>query len=194
MIRFFRLLANFSRIGLFAIGGGLATLPFVFALADSHAPDWTWLSREMVGNILAIAQSLPGAIGINFGAYIGFHYGMANGLPPVLGAIAGAIGLIIPCIIIICLVATALKAFQESPVVASLFKGLRPAAAGLLSAAGLGAFSISLWIAQAAVWYQHVNWLPVAIFVVLFICIHKIKLHPIVYIIAAGALGVVLGL
>jgi chromate transporter len=166
----------------------------VFELADSKAKDWIWLTREMVGNILAIAQSLPGAIGINFGAYVGFRYGAANGFAPVAGAIAGAVGLIIPCIIIICLVARVLTAFKESALVQSLFKGFRPAAAGLLSSACLGAVSISLWNAHAAVWYLHVNWLPVGIFVVFFLFIHKVKLHPIVYIAAAGVLGVILGL
>jgi chromate transporter len=199
MIRLVLLLINFCRIGLFSIGGGLATLPFIFELAD-HAgtswifEGWDWLNREMVGNVLAIAQSLPGPGGINFGAYLGFHYGVANGFNPVLGASLCAVGLVIPCVIIICIIARAMKAFQESPIVKSLFQGFRPAAAGLLSSAGLGAIMVSLWNRNAAVWYGYVNWLPLGIFIVLFVLIHRIKLHPIVFIAAAGVLGVVLGL
>jgi chromate transporter len=188
------LLLNFSRIGLFAIGGGLATLPFVFELADRAAPDWAWLTHAMIGDMLAVAQSLPGAIGVNFGAYTGFRYAAANGLPPAAGAAAAAIGLIIPCVVIISLVARALEAFRESAVVKSLFAGFRPAAAGLLSAAGLGAISIPLWNASASAWYLRVNWLEACIFAALFFFVHRFKWHPIVYIAMAGVLGVILKL
>ena len=65
------LFATFFKIGLFSIGGGLATLPFLLELAYNSAG---WLTREMVGNMLAVAQSLPGPVGANLSAYTGFHY------------------------------------------------------------------------------------------------------------------------
>ena len=179
------LFATFFKIGLFSIGGGLATLPFLFELADGSGG---WLTREIIGNMLAVAQSLPGAIGANLSAYTGFRYAWIPG-----GYIA-ALGLIAPSIIIIIIVARMLQAFKESAVVKGLFTGFRPAAAGLLSAAGFGAISLSLWSTAAPVWYASLRWKETLIFAVLFFLIFRFKKHPIIYIIAAGAAGVVLKL
>jgi len=179
---FLFLFAVFSKIGLFAIGGGLATIPFFFQLADNH-PDW--LTREMIGNMLAIAQASPGAIGPNLSAYAGWLYA---GIP---GGYMAALGLVAPAIIIITIVARTLTAFRESVVVKSLFSGFRPAAAGLLSAAAFAVIALSLWNAAAPVWYAHIRWKEVVLFALLFFLIVKFKKHPIVYVIIAGAAGVI---
>ena len=178
------LFANFARIGLFSIGGGLATLPFLFELADNS----DWLTRESIGNMLAVAQSLPGAIGANLSAYTGFEYA---GIP---GGYVAAISLTVPSIIIILIVARTLEAFKESVIVKNIFSGFRPAAAGLLSAAGFGAITLSLWDGNAPEWFLHIRWKETLIFAALFFLIVKFKKHPIVYIAAAGALGVILKL
>ena len=177
--------ATFFKIGLFSIGGGLATLPFLFDLADKSNG---WLTREMIGNMLAVAQSLPGPVGGNLSSYTGFHYA---GIP---GGYTAALGLIVPSIIIIIIVARMLQAFKESAVVKSLFAGFRPAAAGLLSAAGFGAIALSLWNAAAPVWYASIRWKETLIFAVIFFLVFKFKKHPIIYIIAAGAVGIILKL
>lgn len=178
------LLGTFSRIGLFAVGGGLATLPFLFEIADQT----DWLTREAVGNMLAIAQSSPGAIGANLAAYTGF----VNSGP--LGGFVAALGLITPSIIIIAIIARMLAAFKENKVVKNLFVALRPAAAGLLSAAGFGAISLSIWNAGAQVWYDFFRWKEILLLAVIFVLIVKFKKHPILYIAAAGVAGVLLKL
>jgi chromate transporter len=175
---------TFCRIGLFAVGGGLATLPFLFEIADRS----DWLSREAVGNMLAVAQSLPGAIGVNLAAYTGFRYAA------IPGGYLAALGLIFPSIVVITIVARILKAFKESVIVQRLFSGFRPAAAGLLSAAGFSAIALSLYNPEAAVWHEFIRLREAALFFVLFILVFKLKKHPIVYILAAGAAGVALGL
>ena len=184
------LYATFFKIGLFAIGGGLATLPFIFQLADnaSGMDAKGWLTREMVGNMLAVAQSLPGAVGANLSAYTGLRH---SGIP---GAYAAALGLITPSVIIIIFVARMLRTFQENAVVKSLFSGFRPAAAGMLSAAGFGVIALSLWNNLASVWYEYLRWKETLMFVVLFFLIYKFKKHPIIYIAVAGAAGVLLKL
>jgi len=180
------LFANFFKIGLFSVGGGYAIIPFLFEMADnSGAAGTPWLTREMVGNMLAVAQSLPGAIGANLSAYTGIHYA---GVP---AGFTAAIGLVTPAIIIIMIAARALNAFKGSRVVNSLFTGLRPAAAGLLSAAALGAVSLSLWNSAAPVWYEYLRWKETIIFLVSFFLICKFRKHPIVYIAAAGVVGVI---
>jgi chromate transporter len=175
------LFAEFFKIGLFAVGGGLATLPFLYQLADKY----DWLSRDMVLDIQAVAQSLPGAIGVNMAAYTGFR---CAGIP---GGFTAAMGLVSPSIIIIVIIAGMLRAFKESALVRSVFSGFRPAAAGLLAAACFGAIKLSLYNAAAPVWYDLLRWRECLLFGALFILIFKFKKHPVIYIAAAGAVGVI---
>jgi chromate transporter len=178
------LLARFAQIGLFAIGGGLATLPFLFQLAE----EVDWLTPELIGNMLAVAQSFPGAIGVNLATYVGFQrVGFA-------GALVSALGLISPSIVISIFVARILNAFKANVLVKAVFSGLRPAAGGLLLAAGFGAIKLSLYTSAFSVWYEAIRWRELVLFVALFLCIRRFKAHPICYIAAAGVAGVVLGL
>ncbi|MCL2127903.1 MAG: chromate transporter, partial [Treponema sp.] len=126
---------EFCKVGLFAVGGGLATLPFLFHMAAGHfsfVRSSGWLSAEQVGNFLAIAQCSPGPVGVNIAVQAGFLYG------GVAAGVAAAVGLISPAIIVITAVSKALQALGENKTAASVFSGLRPAAAGLLAAAGWG--------------------------------------------------------
>ena len=184
------LFANFFKIGLFSVGGGYAILPFLFEIADSSSGINAdgWLTRELIGNMLAVGQSLPGAIGANLSAYTGLYYA---GIP---GAYTAGIALAAPSIIIIMIVARTLKAFKESKAVKNLFTGFRPAAAGLLSAAALGAISIAIWNRAAPVWYEFIRWKEALIFVIIFFLIVKFKKHPVIYVLAAGVIGVILKL
>ncbi|WP_010262254.1 chromate transporter [Treponema primitia] len=178
------LFVQFFKIGLFSIGGGYATLPFLYEMADKY----DWLSVENIGDMLAVAQSLPGAIGVNLSAYTGFQYA---GIP---GGLIASIGLISPSVIIIIIVARILNTFKESKVVDSLFSGFRPAGAGLLSAAALGALAISLYNPAAEVWTAMFRWRECILFAAIFLLIKLLKKHPVVYIAAAGVVGIVLGL
>jgi chromate transporter len=176
------LFVQFFKIGLFSIGGGYATLPFLYEMADKYE----WLSAEKIGDMLAVAQSLPGAIGVNLSAYTGFRYA---GIP---GGLVAALGLVSPSIIIIIILARLLNAFKENKTVASLFAGFRPAGAGLLSAAALGALAISLINRASGTWT--LRWRECILFAVLFFLVYKFKKHPVVYIALAGAAGVIMGL
>ncbi|MDR1352307.1 MAG: chromate transporter, partial [Treponema sp.] len=110
--------AEFFKIGLFAVGGGLATLPFIYKLSDT-AP---WLDANTIPDMLAVAQSSPGAVGVNLAVYAGYR---AAGIP---GGAAAALGIVAPSVIIICVIAGMLQAFKENKVVQAVFTGLRPAA------------------------------------------------------------------
>ncbi|MDR3248161.1 MAG: chromate transporter [Treponema sp.] len=175
---------QFFRIGLFSIGGGYATLPFLYELADKY----DWLTREDVGNMLAVAQSLPGAIGANLSAYTGFR---CAGIP---GAYIAALGLITPSIIIIAIIARVLLAFKESRLVSALFAGFRPAGAGLLSAAAFATIAVSLYNPAWRQWHEVLRPRELALFVLLFFLIVKFKKHPVFYILGAGLAGIALNL
>ena len=183
-MKLFYLFTVFFRIDLFAIGGGLATLPFLFELADNSV----WLTRESIGNMLAIAQSAPGAIGVNLAACTGFKYaGIAGGF-------MAALGLVTPSIIIIIVIARMLETFRENRIMKILFNSFRPAAAGLLSSAGLGVIVLSVWNAAALRWYEFLRWKEFLLFGLIFFLIIKFKKHPVLYIAAAGAAGIILKL
>jgi chromate transporter len=178
------LFAQFFQIGLFAIGGGLATLPFLYQLAEQY----DWLSPEMIGNMQAVAQSLPGAIGVNMAAYTGFQ---CAGIP---GAFVAGLGLVSPSIMVITIIARMLQAFKENRIVKAVFSGLRPAAGGLLCAAGFGAIKHSLYNRSASVWYDLLRWRECLLLVILCFLVFKFKKHPVIYIVIAGIVGVVLEL
>jgi chromate transporter len=180
----FGIFAQFFKIGLFSIGGGYATLPFLYEIANKEE----WLNAEKIGDMLAVAQSLPGAVGVNLSVYTGFQYA---GMP---GGLIAALGLISPSIITIIVIARLLNAFKESSIVASLFSGLRPAGAGLLSAAALGALSISLLNPAAEAWIAMLRWRECLLFVTIFLLIRLLKQHPALYIALAGVIGIALGL
>ena len=116
---------EFFKIGLFSIGGGLATLPFLYEIADKY----TWLTNSMIADMIAISQSTPGPIGINMATYAGFKAG------GILGGLVATFSIVFPSFIIIVIVANFLNKFKNSVLVGSAFEGLRPAVTGLIAVA-----------------------------------------------------------
>jgi len=182
------LYAEFFKIGLFSVGGGLATLPFMYEISARY----NFFTPEDIGNFLAIAQSSPGAIGVNMSAQIGY---LAGGIP---GACIAPLGLISPALIIIMVISRILSAFKENAVVKAVFSGLRPAATGLILAAGFGVIALSLYsmniFNQGGLWYQGIRWKELILLAALFFMVWKFKKHPILYVAAAGIAGILLRL
>jgi chromate transporter len=178
---------EFFKIGLFAVGGGLATLPFLFFMTEDRFTfirKTGWLNAEQIGNFLAIGQCSPGAIGVNVAAQTGFLYG---GVP---GGIVAALGLISPAIIVIALVAKALQSIKDNKTTVAVFSGLRPAATGLLSAAGLGVWRLTLYNPVGVAWHEIIRWRESILGIAIFLLVIKFKKHPIMYI----ALGAIAGM
>jgi chromate transporter len=182
---FFYLFLDFLQIGLFATGGGLAVIPFLFKLTGKY----DWLSAEGIGNTLAIAQSVPGAIGNNLAAYTGFSgAGIA-------GAFAASLGLAFPSIVIILVIARIIPVIEDSRALHAVFSGIRPAAAGLLAAAAFETLKIALSNPAAAFWYEYPRWREILLFAVVFAALVNFKkCPPIVFILLGGVCGVVLKL
>ena len=132
---FLSLFFEFFKVGLFAVGGGLATIPFLYDLASRH-PEWYTASD--VADIIAISESTPAPIGVNMATYAGYQ------TAGILGGIFATLGLIAPAIIIIFIVAKVLNAFKDNKYVQSAFYGLRPASVGLILAALFGVVKIAL--------------------------------------------------
>ena len=122
---YLRLYWEFFKTGLFAVGGGMATLPFLKDIGQSTG----WYTYTDLMNMLAVSESTPGPIGINMATYVGFTVG---GIP---GAVIATLGEVTPSIIVILIVAMMLKKFRDNRYVNMAFYGLRPASTGLIGAA-----------------------------------------------------------
>ena len=165
MTLYLRLYWEFFKTGLFAIGGGMATLPFLKDIGATTG----WFSQTDLMNMLAVSESTPGPVGINMATYVGYTVG---GVP---GAIVATIGEVTPSIIVILIVAAMLAKFRDSQYVANAFYGLRPATVGLIAAAALLLMNSENFI----------DYKSFLIFGSAFILTWKFKINPILMIILA---------
>lgn len=191
---YLKLYLEFFKTGLFAVGGGMATIPFLYNLSDATG----WFTHNDLANMIAVGESTPGPIGVNMATYVGFVTGMArDGLAgALLGAVTTTLGLVTPSIIVIVIIAAMLKAFRNSKLVNDAFYGLRPASTGLITAAGLSVAVSNL--IQVGGTYTHefsLNWKGLILAAVLWVLTNKVKktkkLHPIVFIAASAIIGIV---
>ena len=134
------LFIEYFKIGLFAIGGGMATIPFLTKLADKTH----WFTQMDLLNMIAVSESTPGPIGVNTATYVGFHI---DGLT---GMLSATIGLVTPSVIVVIAIYSVLKKFGQNHYVKSGMYGLRAASCGLIAAAGLLVAKVTL--IDAAVW------------------------------------------
>lgn len=189
MMVYLQLFYEFFKAGLFAIGGGMATLPFLYDISDKTG----WYSYGQLADMVAISESTPGPIGVNMATYVGFT---TCGVP---GAVIATLGLITPSIIIILIIAGFLKAFKDNKYVKSAFYGLRPASTGLIAAAGLSVVALVLLNKDAFAAsgsFMDLFSLPGLIMMaVLYYFTAKCKktkgLHPVVFIAASAVIGIV---
>lgn len=196
MMMFARLFLEFFKTGLFAIGGGMATIPFLYNMADSTG----WFTYNDLANMVAVSESTPGPIGVNMATYVGFVTGSNAGglLSGIACAVIATLGLVTPSMIVILIVASILKSFRNNHYVNDAFYGLRPASAGLIAAAGLSILVTNLFrsdLLAQGLSLAAVNWKGIALAVVLWVLTNKVKktrgLHPIVFIGISAVAGMV---
>ena len=186
---YLQLFWEYFKAGLFAVGGGMATIPFLYEISDRTG----WFTHRDLANMLAVSESTPGPIGVNMATYVGYVTGMKEGgvMNAILGALTATIGLVMPSLIVILIVAAMLKRFKNSPLVQKTFYGLRPASTGLIAAAGLSVAISNLFDEVAS----SVNWKGCILAVVLWVLTNKVsktkKLHPIVFIGFSALVGIV---
>ena len=183
---FFNLFIEFFKTGLFAVGGGLATLPFLYDIADN----FPWFTKAELIDMIAVSESTPGPVGVNMSTYAGFS---AAGF---FGALTATLSLILPSLVIILIISSFLNKFKENKLVEYSFSGLRPAVAGLISAAMFELVKVSLLTLDLFNKTKNItdliNIKAVIFFLIIFFGIKKFKFHPIVYILIAGIFGIFL--
>lgn len=164
---------EFFKIGLFALGGGLVTIPFLFDLSAKYG----WFSSQELFDMIAISESSPGPIGVNMATYVGFK------TLGIWGGIVATVGLILPSVIIVIIVAKVLEKYRQSNTFANLMYSIHPAAIAMILYAGIELGKMVL-----------ISPMLIGIGIIFWGAIHFIKLHPIVYIVLGGIVGVVLKL
>ena len=193
MMIFLELFVRFFMVGLFSVGGGLATLPFLTSMGETTG----WFDAMDISNMVAISESTPGPIGINMATYIGYQVGSELGVPfGILGSIVASIGEVTPAIVIIIIVSKMLMKFRESKYVEYTFYGLRAASVGLIAAAWLGVAKIAFFSSEAMAdsgnFLMAVDYKSIILSGVIFFLVTKFKkLHPIALIALSAVVGII---
>lgn len=184
---YLQLFIEFFKVGLFSIGGGLATLPFLYNISDRL----DWYSHIDLANMIAISESTPGPIGVNTATYVG------NTVAGILGSVVATFALVVPSIIIIIIISKFLNKFKDSKHVKNVFYGLRPASVGLIAAAGYSVITMALLNMEQ---YNKTGILSdifnikAIIFAIILLIITNLKktkkLHPVIFIAMSAFIGI----
>lgn len=174
---YLQLFWEFFKTGLFALGGGMATVPFLFDISAKTG----WFTTAELANMIAISESTPGPIGVNMATYVGYE------TAGIFGGIIATIGLAMPALIITLLIAKILTRIKDNPIVETVFEYLRPAVIGLIL--------FALWQLLPLTFLgeeKNILILPVIAFAVLLFCLLRFKkIHPIVWIGVGAVFGLV---
>ncbi len=175
---------EFFIIGLFAIGGGMATIPFLQSLGERTG----WYDAQLISDMIAISESTPGPIGINMATYVGYN------VAGVFGGVVATLGEILPSIIIVVIFSKTLLKKRNNVIVDDAFYALRAAVTGLIAAAAIDIFSSSILnvalYEATKVLTDLLSPIKIVLFIAVFIAIKKFKKHPILYIAVCACIGV----
>lgn len=188
---YLQLFFEFFKTGLFAVGGGMATLPFLYDMADKTS----WFTSGQLADMIAVSESTPGPIGVNMATYVGFT------TAGVWGSIVATLGLVTPSVIIIIIISYFLKSFRENKYVDAAFYGLRPASTGLIAAAGMTVVTITLLNLDLFKGSKNIidlfNWKSIVLALIIYILTNHVKqtkkLHPVFFIAGSAIVGMIFG-
>lgn len=180
---------EFFQTGLFAVGGGYSTLPFLQKMMERYP---AWFGTLQLADIAAIAEATPGPVGVNAATFAGYS---AAGIP---GALVATFALVLPSFVLVSLIARALEKYRQNRLVSSLFSTLRPAVTGLIAAAAWSVIEAALLKSTlSGGFFQAFDWPNLALFAVLLglLFVPNVKkLHPVFFFLAGGIAGALMGL
>ncbi|MCF0173395.1 MAG: chromate transporter [Bacteroidales bacterium] len=166
---YLELFLTFAKVGAFTIGGGLA---MVSVIHDDLVTKKKWLDDEEFMDILAIAQTLPGLLAVNFSIFLGFR------LKGTKGAILSTLGSILPPFVIILLIAMVFTSYKDIPAIEAIFKGIRPAVVALIAVP-----TIKLAVKGK------LNWLSGTLALLTMLTIALLRVSPIYIILTVGIIA-----
>lgn len=173
---------EFFKIGLFAVGGGPATLPFLMELTRKY----DWLSMKELTDMIAVSESTPGPLGVNMATYVGF-----NSLGT-FGGIISTLGLVIPSIIVITIIATFFNKMNQNPKVQAVFSGIRPAVTGIIAAAVIGICKVSLFSYESSAYIPQWKSIVLCVVILALLQVKKLKkIHPFMWFVVGAIAGIV---
>ena len=185
MMKRLLLFYEFAKVGLFSVGGGLATVPFLQSMGEKTG----WFTNAQLSTMIAVSESTPGPMGVNMATYVGYSM---SGIP---GAIIATLGLITPSIAVIIIIAGFLQKFRQSKTVDAVFYGLRPASTALIASAGLSVAMSVFWTVGGSAEHEiSLHWPVILLSLVIFLAMqHKTlkKIHPVAFIAIAAVVGAV---
>lgn len=187
---FIELFYTFFIIGLFGFGGGYGMLSLIQGEVVHH---WHWMTTSEFTDIVAISQMTPGPIGINSATYCGYTavHNLGYGeFVSILGSAVATFALVLPSLILMILISKMFLRYMNTPLVQSVFRGLRPAVVGLLGAATLLLMTPENFSTPGENPWQF--WISVALFVATFVGTKVMKINPIRMICYAALAGLVL--
>ena len=168
---YFLLFIEFFKIGLFAVGGGLVTIPFLFDLAQNYH----WFTTSELTDMIAISQSTPGPIGVNMATYAGFN------TAGIAGAVLATLSLVSPAIIVVYFVQKILDKWKNNNYVIDILNGIRPAVMALILFAGLD-------VAKTAIF----DYKTAGLFAFLLVCMSFYRKNVFIYIIISAMARILL--
>ena len=177
----FLLLIQFFKVGMFAIGGGLATIPFLYELGKTY----NWFDVNDLAQMLAISNIVPGPVGTNLAAIIGFKaYGF-------WGSLMAVLGIMIPSLIFVIIISKILKEFESNKYVRSIFYILKPTSCAMIVAIG-AKLLFNILIKQSIITQiSSIDWAAAGLFLFLVALSLKNKNHsPLFYLGISAIVGI----
>lgn len=188
MTEILRIMFEFFKTGLFAVGGGLATIPFLEEMGRHYG----WFTMEDLSVMIAVSESTPGPIGINMATYVGYT------LKQVGGALLATLSLVAPSIIVICIIANYFQKFKNSEIVKMVLAGIKPAVIAFIIAACSDMFVTTLFHVEALSEGNVLSFFQlkeIVLLMILLVVYHRYpKIHPIAYIVVSALIGMVFSL
>lgn len=183
MQQLFMLFWAFFKIGLFTIGGGIASLPLIETIIVNEN---AWITYDEFSHLVIISEMTPGPIGVNASTFVG------NKLAGFMGGIIATIGNIMPAVIIVLLLAKLYYKYKNLKVVNSVLNGLKPTIVGLLTSATIGIVLVALFDTRTFDISQFdFNFIKIILISVYIYLLRRFKPNPILIIILSGAMGFV---
>ena len=170
---------EFFIIGSFSVGGGLATLPFLYNLADKYP----WFNKTELIDMIAISESTPGPIGINMATYAGFR---ASG---VMGGIVASLDVLVTGVVSMMYVGKVLHKFSDHPIVLKIFYGIRPTVTALIAYAAFEMIKVTLIQIDPSF---TIDFFALGLFIVTYILLQKTKITPIFLIFGGAVIGILM--
>lgn len=176
-----QLFISFFQVGLFSIGGGLASMPLIQnQVVDLHH----WLTLTEFTDLITIAEMTPGPIAINSATFVGIR------IAGLQGAIIATIGCILPSCIIVSTLAWIYMKYKYLNVIQGTLLGLRPAVVALIASAGLSILTLAIFGEHGITFnLESINFISVFLFSISLFILRKWKPNPILVMMGSGVIG-----